>query len=193
MQYISWLSNVAALNPPVISRVDHVSKKASVSRYFRALCSIHLCKNMMKKITILKRQPCLKHVLLLMGDTVGKDGTHLTADVLTEGHLLSCLCQLDVLRALCLALPPSSLLLTRSLCAFLWRLIGRSRLRHHPAWRAQTLVVILSGRLGGLVSLHAEMLHSIPKVNCSCGSRVGVELDAGKVCKKKKKNQIRSP
>lgn len=172
LQHISRLSNVSALNPPVISRVGHVSKKAWVSRYFRAFCSIHLCKNIMKKNYNLKRQPCLKHVSLLIGDTVGKDGTHLTAGVLTEGHLLSCVCQLDALRALRPALPPSSLLLPRSLCAFPWQLIGRSRLRCHPGpaspdARRDPLRASLSiwhGRLGGLVSLHTETLHNIPKV-----------------------------
>lgn len=107
-----------------------------------------------------------------MGDTVRKDGTHLTAGILTEGHLLSCVCQLDALRVLRPALTPSSLLLPCSLCVFPWWLIGRSRLRCHPARRAQTLVTMLSGRLfwfgmgvlGGLVSLHTETLHSIPKM-----------------------------
>lgn len=132
-----------------------------------------------------------------MGDTVGKDGTHLTAGILTEGHLLSCVCQLDALRALRPALPPPSLLLPRSLCVFPWRLIGRSRLRCHPARRAQTLVVILSGRLcrfGTFASVALSLCtlkrYTISqKCCCSCGSRVDVELDAGKACKK---NQIRS-
>lgn len=85
-------------------------------------------------------QSFLKYVLPVMEDTAKKDTTYLKTEILTEGHFFTHLLADGLwvcsLRSSFLFpfFPPRS---------FLWRLIGRSRLKCHPALLAQPHIVIL--------------------------------------------------
>lgn len=76
-----------------------------------------------------------------------KDTFYVTAEISTEGHFLSLFCQLMVVECVPCTLSFSVLfsvffLLPLPPCSFLCRLIGRSRLKCHPALPAQPHIVI---------------------------------------------------